>query len=78
MKTSQVPHTLMAYLRHELGAEDYLQKPCDPILLQARIATSLEKKRLGNLTILRESDSANENRTAKSNRIYTYRSKIDA
>jgi MinD-like ATPase involved in chromosome partitioning or flagellar assembly/CheY-like chemotaxis protein len=30
----------------ELGAEDYLQKPFDPILLQARIATSLEKKRL--------------------------------
>jgi MinD-like ATPase involved in chromosome partitioning or flagellar assembly/DNA-binding response OmpR family regulator len=30
----------------ELGAEDYLQKPYDPILLQARIATSLEKKRL--------------------------------
>jgi MinD-like ATPase involved in chromosome partitioning or flagellar assembly/DNA-binding response OmpR family regulator len=30
----------------ELGAEDYLQKPCDPILLKARIATCLEKKRL--------------------------------
>ena len=30
----------------ELGAEDYLQKPFDPILLQARIATCLEKKRL--------------------------------
>ena len=29
----------------ELGAEDYyLQKPFDPILLQARIATCLEKK----------------------------------
>jgi MinD-like ATPase involved in chromosome partitioning or flagellar assembly/CheY-like chemotaxis protein len=30
----------------ELGAEDYLQKPFDPILLQARISTCLEKKRL--------------------------------
>jgi PleD family two-component response regulator len=30
----------------ELGAEDYLHKPCDPILLQARISTCLEKKRL--------------------------------
>jgi MinD-like ATPase involved in chromosome partitioning or flagellar assembly/CheY-like chemotaxis protein len=30
----------------ELGAEDYLQKPFDPILLKARIATCLEKKRL--------------------------------
>jgi signal transduction histidine kinase len=36
----------------ELGAEDYLQKPCDPILLQARIATSLEKKRLRDREIL--------------------------
>jgi CheY-like chemotaxis protein len=33
---------------------------------------------LGNLTILQESGSANENGTAKSSRIYTYRSKIDA
>jgi MinD-like ATPase involved in chromosome partitioning or flagellar assembly/DNA-binding response OmpR family regulator len=30
----------------ELGAEDYLQKPYDPILLQARITACLEKKRL--------------------------------
>jgi MinD-like ATPase involved in chromosome partitioning or flagellar assembly/DNA-binding response OmpR family regulator len=30
----------------ELGAEDYLPKPCDPILLKARIAACLEKKRL--------------------------------
>lgn len=29
-----------------LGAEDYLPKPFDPALLQARIASSLEKKRL--------------------------------
>ncbi len=30
----------------ELGAEDYLQKPIDPILLKTRIAICLEKKRL--------------------------------
>ena len=31
---------------HQLGAEDYLPKPCDPVLLRARIAACLEKKRL--------------------------------
>lgn len=30
----------------ELGAEDYLQKPFNPILLRARIGAALEKKRL--------------------------------
>ena len=30
----------------ELGAEDYLPKPFDPVLLRARINASLEKKRL--------------------------------
>ncbi|HEX3349364.1 MAG TPA: SpoIIE family protein phosphatase [Acetobacteraceae bacterium] len=30
----------------ELGAEDYLQKPCNPVLLRARLGTVLEKKRL--------------------------------
>jgi class 3 adenylate cyclase len=30
----------------ELGAEDYLQKPVNPVLLRARIDASLEKKRL--------------------------------
>lgn len=30
----------------EMGAEDYLAKPFDPVLLQARIDSSLEKKRL--------------------------------
>ncbi|MCU0485864.1 MAG: SpoIIE family protein phosphatase [Anaerolineales bacterium] len=32
-----------------LGAEDYLPKPFEPVLLQARIASSLEKKRLRDL-----------------------------
>jgi adenylate cyclase len=30
----------------ELGAEDYLSKPVNPVLLKARLAASLEKKRL--------------------------------
>jgi signal transduction histidine kinase len=30
----------------EIGAEDYLSKPFNPVLLQARIGASLEKKRL--------------------------------
>ena len=30
----------------EMGAEDYLPKPFDPILLRARVGASLEKKRL--------------------------------
>ena len=30
----------------EMGAEDYLPKPFDPLLLQARIESGLEKKRL--------------------------------
>jgi class 3 adenylate cyclase len=30
----------------ELGAEDYLHKPVNPVLLEARIGSSLEKKRL--------------------------------
>jgi len=30
----------------ELGAEDYMPKPCDPVLLRARINSCLERKRL--------------------------------
>lgn len=33
----------------EIGAEDYLPKPFDPVLLRARIFSSLEKKRLRDL-----------------------------
>lgn len=33
----------------ELGAEDYLPKPFDPVLLQARIKSGLEKKRFRDL-----------------------------
>jgi adenylate cyclase len=34
----------------ELGAEDYLHKPVNPVLLKARIGASLEKKRLRDQT----------------------------
>jgi signal transduction histidine kinase len=33
----------------EMGAEDYLPKPFDPVLLRARLQTSLEKKKLRDL-----------------------------
>jgi CheY-like chemotaxis protein len=33
----------------QLGAEDYLPKPFEPVLLHARISSSLEKKRLRDL-----------------------------
>lgn len=36
----------------ELGAEDYLHKPFDPILLKARIGAYLEKKRLRDQEVL--------------------------
>lgn len=36
-----------------LGAEDYLPKPFDPVLLKARIFSSLEKKRLKDLDAVR-------------------------
>jgi adenylate cyclase len=31
----------------EIGADDYLPKPFDPVLLRARISAGLTKKRLG-------------------------------
>lgn len=40
----------------EIGAEDYLFKPFDPVLLGARIHTSLERKRLHDLERRRAAD----------------------
>lgn len=37
----------------EMGAEDYLPKPFNPVLLRARVMSSLEKKRLRDLDRLR-------------------------
>jgi len=37
----------------EAGAEDYLNKPCNPIILRARIESSLEKKKLRDLDRVR-------------------------
>jgi len=40
----------------ELGAEDYLPKPFDPVLLRARIGACLEKKRLRDQELLLRSE----------------------
>ena len=47
----------------ELGAEDYLPKPFDPILLRARIGACLEKKRLRDQEIELRRELAEWNRT---------------
>lgn len=38
----------------EMGAEDYLPKPFDPVLLKARIGATLEKKRLRDKLVVQE------------------------
>jgi class 3 adenylate cyclase len=47
----------------ELGAEDYLSKPFDPILLQARIGACLERKRLHDQEVRQRQELAEWNRT---------------
>jgi adenylate cyclase len=47
----------------ELGAEDYLPKPFDPVLLNARIGASLEKKRLRDRDAQHVKELAEWNRT---------------
>ena len=47
----------------ELGAEDYLRKPFDPVLLQARIGACLEKKRLRDQEARHRRELAEWNRT---------------
>ncbi len=47
----------------ELGAEDYLSKPFDPVLLQARIGACLEKKRLRDQEVRHLEELAEWNRT---------------
>jgi adenylate cyclase len=47
----------------ELGAEDYLPKPFDPVLLRARIGACLEKKRLRDQEILLRSQLEEWNKT---------------
>jgi class 3 adenylate cyclase len=46
-----------------LGAEDYLGKPFDPVLLQARIGACLEKKRLHDQEVLHRRQLAELNAT---------------
>src|SRR5262249_58888038 len=47
----------------ELGAEDYLPKPFDPVLLRARIGACLEKKRLRDREACQARELAEWNRT---------------
>ena len=47
----------------ELGAEDYLGKPFEPVLLQARIGACLEKKRLHDREVRHLRELAELNRT---------------
>ena len=47
----------------ELGAEDYLPKPFDPVLLRARIGACLEKKRLRDQEARQARELAEWNRT---------------
>src|SRR5215831_7660961 len=47
----------------ELGAEDYLPKPFDPVLLRARIGACLEKKRLRDREARQARELAEWNRT---------------
>jgi class 3 adenylate cyclase len=47
----------------ELGAEDYLPKPCDAVLLRARIGACLEKKRLRDQETQHALELADWNRT---------------
>jgi class 3 adenylate cyclase len=47
----------------ELGAEDYLPKPCDSVLLRARIGACLEKKRLRDQEARHALELAEWNRT---------------
>ena len=47
----------------ELGAEDYLPKPCDAVLLRARIGACLEKKRLRDREAQHAVELAEWNRT---------------
>jgi len=47
----------------ELGAEDYLSKPFDPVLLRARIGACLEKKRLRDQEVRHNRELAEWNRT---------------
>jgi adenylate cyclase len=47
----------------ELGAEDYLPKPFNPILLRARVGASLERKRLHDQITAQAAELAKWNRT---------------
>ncbi|PYJ65303.1 MAG: adenylate/guanylate cyclase domain-containing response regulator, partial [Verrucomicrobia bacterium] len=50
----------------EMGAEDYLPKPFDPVLLRARVSACLEKKRLRDREVRYLGELAEWNKTLES------------
>ncbi len=58
-----------------IGAEDYMQKPFDPVLLRARVDASVEKKRLRDQEIRQQRDL---NELNKALEIQVHRARIEA
>ncbi len=58
-----------------IGAEDYMQKPFDPVLLRARVSACVEKKRLRDQEIRQQQDLNELNKTLG---IQVHRARIEA
>jgi CheY-like chemotaxis protein len=58
-----------------VGAEDYMQKPFDPVLLKARVSACVEKKRLRDQEIRQQQDL---NELNKALEIQVHRARIEA
>jgi len=58
-----------------IGAEDYMQKPFDPVLLRARVSACVEKKRLRDQEIRQQQDL---NELNKALEIQVHRARIEA
>ncbi len=58
-----------------IGAEDYMQKPFDPVLLRARVSACVEKKRLRDQEILQHRDLNERNKALE---VQVHRARIEA
>jgi CheY-like chemotaxis protein len=58
-----------------IGAEDYMQKPFDPVLLRARVSACVEKKRLRDQEIRQQQDL---NELNKALEVQVHRARIEA